>query len=143
MKIVKEHNEVRHLVELCHYEAHDERKESSEFRRVKKEIKSENPKCFIDNGYCDGEIEIHHSIIEFSAQNGVDWEKVERDFPNVDHIDDKQQMLCLCRKHHRDKYFGIHELSYPVFLLQRYMNKEALEDFENAVKEQIKKDNGV
>jgi hypothetical protein len=138
-KIVEEHNEIRHLVELNHYEAHEERKESSEFRRVKKEIVSKNPKCFIDNGYCEGDIEIHHSIIEFSAHKGVDWDRVKADFPNFDHIDDKDQMMPLCRKHHRDKYTGIHQVTYPIWILQKYMNKEALEDFERVVKEQIQK----
>jgi hypothetical protein len=49
-------------------------------------------------------------------------------------------MMDLCTRHHRGKYTGIHNMSYNIWILQKYMNQEALEDFENAVQEQLKKD---
>lgn len=139
-KIVQEHNEVKQLHELEHYESHPQRTESSEFRQIKKQMHEEGCKCFVDNGYCVGQIEIHHSIIEYSASTEVDWELVKKDFPNFDHVDDKDQMMPLCYKHHQGKYTGIHKISYPIWILQKYMLKDALADFEKAVKEQIKKD---
>lgn len=137
MKITKEHNTYRTIHVLAHYEAHPERSESREFSQIKKKFKEEGRKCFINNGYCEGNLEVHHSIIELSAAEGVDWDLVKQDHPNIDHADDEQQMLLLCSRHHRGKYTGIHETPYNEWILQKYMNKEALEDFESAVKEQL------
>jgi hypothetical protein len=101
--------------------------------RLRESIIQNNVQCFINNGYCKGGIEVHHSVIELSAANGVDWEKVKIDYPNIDHADDDDQMMDLCEKHHRGKYTGIHNMSYNIWILQKYMNQEALKDFENAV----------
>lgn len=139
-KIVEEHNEVHQLKELEHYESHEQRTESSEFRKLKKEMHEEGVKCFIDNGYCEGTVEIHHSIIEYSASTEVDWDKVQKDYPNFTHVDQKFQMQGLCTRHHRGKYTGIHDITYPIWILQKYMTKDALADFEKAVKDQIEKD---
>jgi hypothetical protein len=135
-----EHNDIRTLVEIAHYEAHPDRKDSKEFTQIKRKHKAEQRKCYINNGFCEGGIEVHHSIIELSAAYGVDWEKVKVDYPNLDHADDDDQMMDLCTRHHRGKYTGIHNMSYNIWILQKYMNQEALEDFENAVQEQLKKD---
>ena len=137
MKIVKEHGDVRRLTEIAWYEDHEDRTESSEFRKVKKQLKGS--KCFINNGRCEGTVEIHHNIIEYAAANGIDWDKVRKDYPNVSSVDDLDQMLPLCTKHHRKPGFGIHYVTYPIWILQKYMNEEALEDFENEVNEVLDK----
>jgi hypothetical protein len=95
--------------------------------------------CFINNGKCEGHIEIHHNIIEWSAATEVDWEKVQKDHPNFHNVDDRYQMMALCEKHHRHKGFGIHTTPKPIWILQKYMTEEALEKFEKAVKEQLYK----
>lgn len=136
MKITPEHNQVRTLKELAHYEAHPERRESDEFRRIKEQLKREHRSCFIDNGYCEGQLEVHHAIVELSAAEGVDWQRVKKDYPNIDHADDIDQMMVLCAKHHRGRYTGVHNITYNIWLLQRYMTAEALEDFENAIKKE-------
>jgi hypothetical protein len=138
-KTVEEHDEIINTTYVAHYESHEDREESKLFKKTKKEIHKENIPCFINNGKCEGGIEIHHNIIEWSAQNGVDWEKVQKDHPEFNDIDERYQMMALCEKHHRHKGFGIHTTPYPIWILQKYMNDEALEDFENAVMEKLYK----
>jgi hypothetical protein len=134
-----EHNDIHTLIEIAHYEAHADRKESKEFRRIKEEFHKEGAKCYIDNR-CEGDIEIHHNIIEFAASESIDWEKVQKDYPEFKNVDSfKGNMLPLCTKHHRMPGYGIHDITYPIWKLQKYMNEEALNDFENAVEEELKK----
>jgi hypothetical protein len=141
MKIIKEHQDISKFIQIAHYEEHPERKESSAFRRLKKEFKKEGAKCFIGNSQCEGQIEIHHNIVEFAAMNNVDWEKIQKDYPGFKDVDSfKGNMLPLCTKHHRTPGFGIHYITYPIWILQKYMDEEALEDFERAVDEQLGKD---
>jgi hypothetical protein len=139
MKFVPEHDEIKQLSELAHYEAHPERTESKLFKQVKEHMHKENIPCFINNKYCEGDVEIHHNIIEYSAASAVDWDKVKQDHPEFTDVDQRYQMIALCSKHHRGKYTGIHNVTYPIWILQKYMNEEALEDFENAVKQQLQK----
>ena len=134
------HIQVRTLKELSYYPAHPDRTESTEFKEIKKEFKAEHATCWIGNGYCHGPIETHHGIIEYAEMNGIDWEKVKKDHPNVDHVDDKDQMVELCERHHRGKYTGIHNMSYPIWEMQKYMNDETLAKFEAAVANQLKLD---
>jgi hypothetical protein len=137
--ITKEHDEVIHAVYVEHYEDHEKRSETELFRKTKKHMHDNHVQCYINNGRCEGRVEIHHNIIEWSAATAVDWEKVKADFPTFTDVDMEVQMLGLCEKHHRHKGFGIHTTPYPIFILQRYMTEEALEDFENAVKEALYK----
>jgi hypothetical protein len=131
--MVKEHNELRHLEELDHYETHIDRSESVEFRKLKEEFHNEDATCFISNGYCEGDIEIHHSTIEWSDSESVDWDKVKRVL-GFDHTDVRENAMPLCTKHHRGRYTGIHNISYPKWILQKFYNTEALEDFEKQIK---------
>lgn len=132
-KIVKAHDQEETLHEVIHYEDHDKRTESAEFRKVKAELHAENVPCWINNGRCEGTLEVHHNIIEYSASTEVDWNKVHVDYPEFTDVDSKFQMKVLCRKHHRDPGFGIHKITNPAWVLQRYLTEEALDKFENAV----------
>ena len=127
------HDDVRRLIEVIHYEDHDGRTESTEFREVKKAFHDAHAKCWIDNGYCEGDIEIHHNVIEYSASTEVDWVKVQIDHPGFDHVDSKLQMIPICEKHHRGVGTGIHDVTYPAWQLQKYLNPHALALFEAAV----------
>jgi len=138
MSIVKAHSHIHELIEVAHYEDHEQRSESAEFRKVKQEFHKNHAKCFIDNGKCEGNVEIHHSIIEYAASSEVDWEKVIKDYPEFVDVDNKAQMMPLCAKHHRGKGFGIHNLTYSIWILQKYMKPEALEQFEKDVNEALK-----
>lgn len=131
-KITPAHDDVRKLIEVIHYEDHDKRTESAEFRKIKHELKAAGCKCYIGNGYCEGNIEIHHSIIEYSASTEVDWQRVQQDH-GFDHVDSKVQMMPICEKHHRGVGTGIHSVTYPAWILQKYLSPEALALFEAAV----------
>jgi hypothetical protein len=136
-KIVPAHTDIRRLIEVDHYEAHEKRTESAEFRRIKKELHEAGVGCWIGNGRCEGGLEIHHNIIEYSAITEVDINKVRAEHPDFKDVDCKEQMLVLCEKHHRGKGFGIHDMTYPIWQLQKYMTPEALDHFESAVKAEI------
>jgi hypothetical protein len=136
-KVIPAHSDVKRLVEVAHYEAHDKRTESAEFRQSKKYLHQHNVPCFINNGRCEGHLEVHHNIIEYSASTEVDWDKVKKDFPNVTSVDDLDQMMVLCEKHHRQPGFGIHDMEYPIWILQKYMTEEALDKFEADVKKYL------
>jgi hypothetical protein len=143
-KIIPEHDQIRIMKEVAHYPDHEQRTEDPEFRKTKKELKAdkEHWKCFIDNKHCtyDEPLEVHHNIVEFAAANEVDWDRVKQDFPLVDGISDRDQMRILCRLHHRSPGYGIHEMSYPIWQLQRYMTDEALDKFAAAVETMLKEE---
>lgn len=137
--IVKAHDQINHLIEVIHYPDHPKRHESDEYRKNRKKLLEDGAKCFIDNGYCEGQLEIHHNVIEWAAANEADWEKVKKDH-GFDHVDDIKNLLPLCHKHHQGIGTGIHKISYPAWILQKYMKPDALEAFEKAV--QRLKDHG-
>ena len=72
-------------------------------------------------------METHHFHFEWAAQNGLDLEKVMADWPKItdreklaEWVDSEGNMLVLCAEHHRGQHCGIHMISYPAWLLQRY-----------------------
>lgn len=140
-KITPEHNETIHEEYIEHYEAHPKRVETSLFRKTKKHMHDNHVGCWVNNGRCDGGIQIHHNIIEYSAANEVDWKKVQADFPDFTDVDQEVQMMGLCEKHHVWEGFGKHHVPEPIHKLQRYMTEDALDDFEKATYEEIYKDN--
>jgi len=78
-----------------------------------------------------GAMETHHYRFEWASQFGLDLSKVEADFPDLtdrvklaEWVDGEGNMLVLCATHHRAKYEGIHEITYPAWLLQRYQGDE-------------------
>lgn len=139
MTITKEHDEIITLKFVEHYEDHEQRSESAEFRKVKRKLHEEKVPCWIGNGKCEGNLEVHHLFVEWSAATEIDLEKVKKEHPNFTGVDCRENMMVLCEKHHRHKGYGIHTTPYPIWELQKYMNDEALEDFENAVKKELYK----
>lgn len=137
------HVQKRTMTEVTYFPTHDDRKESAEFSHDKAELKAEGHyDCYIGNGRCHGEIQLHHSVIEFSEDNAIDWEKVKADYPNIDHVDDIDQMMPLCQKHHTGKYTGVHATTEQAWRAQKYMKPEALDAFEAEVARLIKEDDG-
>lgn len=135
-KVVHAHDMVRKLIEVIHYEDHPKRTDSEEFKAIREEFHKKHARCYIDNGFCEGPLEIHHAVIEWAAATEVDWSKVkaEHGFDHVDHI---KNMLPLCHKHHQSPGFGVHSVTFPAWILQKYMKRDALEAFEKAVKHLI------
>jgi hypothetical protein len=132
-KVVPAHDQFQTLKTVTHYEDHEERSESAEFRAVKKKLHAEGVGCWIGNGRCEGDLEVHHNVVEYSAMTEVDWDKVKADHPNITTPEDIDGMMVLCAKHHRGIGTGIHATDYPTWELQKYLTPAALDKFEAAV----------
>lgn len=57
---------------------------------------------------CKGAMELHHSHIEFSFQNGVDFKELEKQYPGISNpnqvgswIESAENLEWLCEWHHR------------------------------------------
>lgn len=79
------------------------------------------------------QLEAHHSVAEFAGLNEIDWQKVAKDFPQANlHSDEdflnfaegEGGLMILCDIHHREAGRGIHSVTYPVWLLDRYAKDE-------------------
>jgi hypothetical protein len=80
-------------------------------------------------------LEAHDAIAEYAGLNETDWRKVAADFPllGINSEEDwlkaaesEGSLLILCDEHHRSPHAGIHSISYPTWLLDRY----AVDDWE-------------
>lgn len=136
-KIVVGHDEIRHLVDIMHYDDHPARVETPEFHHNKEElhakIKSgEIEACLINNGYCEGQTEIHHFHVEYSENSAVDWILVQKDV-KISNPDAMENLFPACHKHHMGTGTGIHMMSYPAYKVQRYLNAKNIALFEAAV----------
>lgn len=70
-----------------------------------------------DVSECAGGLELHHSHVEFSLQNGVDFTLLEKDYPGISDptqvgawVESAANLEWLCAKHHRG-HGGIHHAS--------------------------------
>lgn len=125
--------------------AHNDRRESSLFRKNKKFIRDEcGAPCWVCNSTED--LEVHH-VFEWAFWNALDPRKVtnilnaiefydddyvskapgsdklrtyldglSRDKQVIDTPDDARNLVVLCRVHHRLKFTGIHTISFPIWL---------------------------
>lgn len=134
---VEKHHVLKHLTSLELYPDHSDRFESAEFRHAKEQFHKQHAKCFIDNEYCEGHIEIHHMIIEWAESNAVDWDKVKEFYPKVDDVDDTEQLVPICTLHHRKPLTGIHYLPYNQWILQKFYTKEYLDEYMKLVNEAL------
>lgn len=79
------------------------------------------------------QLEAHHSIAEFSGLPETDWRKVAADFPQagihseedwLNYAESEGGLMILCDVHHRSANRGIHSVTYPAWLLDRYAKDE-------------------
>lgn len=91
--------------------------------------------CGKDAAGAGAPIELHHSKVEFSLQNGVDIGKFETEYPDLDITDEDSffnfvegegNLTALCIKHHRGTE-GIHCVPYPNWQMLRVW-KDGLPD---------------
>lgn len=155
-KITVSHDEIRHLIDIIHYDDHPDRVESTEFRHNKEEFHAliqagKIPACFINNGYCEGHTEIHHYLVEYSAGTEVEWVNVngvlrliDKTSPDLTNPDQRPNLIQLCHKHHMGVGTGIHMISFPAWIMQKFLNEKNIALFEAAVahiKEQMHPNN--
>jgi hypothetical protein len=89
-------------------------------------------KCAINDDYCAGNIELHHSHIEFSQVGSSDLKKVNEAFGlHLDDDDEFQSWIespgnleALCEVHHRTHY-GVHVIPGPLWEPLRYRKANA------------------
>lgn len=90
-----------------------------------------NAKCaFYDSANaeeCTNQLELHHKIIEFSLQNGVDFAVLEKDFPGISNpneigawVETDKNFEWLCSFHHRG-HGGVHVASSSDFEAEKYV----------------------
>lgn len=120
----------RGLDELVSYPKHEPRRASATYTRTHRHLViTLDAPCWVcgirrSQG---GSLETHHAHFEWASQNGLDLAKVTADWPAItdraslaEWVDSEGNMLVLCAAHHRGRYTGIHMISYPAWLLQRY-----------------------
>jgi hypothetical protein len=104
-------------------------------------------RCAINDDYCGGNIELHHSHIEFSQVGSSDLDKVNHAFGL--HLDDDNEfqewiespgnLEPLCEVHHRTHY-GVHVIPGPLWEPLRYRKAQAKPSAEFVTQEQFEAD---
>ncbi len=114
-----------------HVEEHEPRESDPHyhlFQQAKARIKRQGLwVCAIGDELCGGQMELHHSHVEFSEATAVDPEKVakalglhfEDDEAFQKWIEGPGNLEVLCSNHHRTRY-GIHVLPTPLWEAVRY-----------------------
>ena len=125
--------------------AHNDRRESTLFKKNKKFIRDEcGAPCWVCGSFEDREV---HHIFEWAFWNALDPQKVtnilnaiefyDDDYiskvqdsdrlhdrlnslidekPIIDSPDDIRNLVVFCKEHHRLKYTGIHTITFPIWL---------------------------
>lgn len=139
------HDQTRRLMETVAYPEHDPRKASAEYARTHHHLidvldepcwicgvrKStlNDPKCNVRGSK---DLETHHYHVEWSLANAIDPSKLIEDFPELgeadsEHLrvwlDSEGQMLVLCDVCHRHPNYGIHSITYPAWVAQRWFKE--------------------
>lgn len=80
-----------------------------------------------DFSECQGALELHHSHVEFSLQNGVNLAWLEKDYPGISDpntvgawVESADNLLWLCEFHHRG-HGGVHVASSSDFEAEKYV----------------------
>jgi hypothetical protein len=119
---------------IVHFPAHPERTDDPHYKdfNAYRERTKATAVCAIggarqDLSDCDGGLELHHSHVEFSLQNGVDLKWLEAAYPGISNpdevgawIESADNLEWLCEKHHRG-VGGIHHASASDFEAEKYV----------------------
>lgn len=141
MADVKEHVMTKTITETYIDPDHAERSESSEFRKSKQRLKEDGHyRCYVCG--TTEMLQVHHRASEWMFANIVDYDKLKAFCEEWDvygygkllqhrpitSVDDIRNQLVLCRKHHIEKGTGIHEMTFPVFLMQKLAKVDPIPD---------------
>lgn len=133
-KDVPAHDQKVTLRYTVHYPCHPDRKSDPRYKAFNAYRRRTQPtaKCAIgehrdDYSECAGELNLHHSHVEFSMQNGIEIAWLAKDFPEViddataaDWVESPANLIWLCNQHHIGSR-GIHRLSAADFEAQKYV----------------------
>jgi hypothetical protein len=137
------HKVTRTLTEIVMYPEHQARKESAEYRKVHEHLVNElDEPCWVcgvrastltdpvHNVHGSTQMETHHWHVEWALANAIDPARILADFPELGTADDQHlrswldsegNMLVLCDHCHRSGHYGIHAITYPAWVAQRYL----------------------
>lgn len=80
-----------------------------------------------DISECGGGLELHHSHVEFSMQNGVDLTLLEHEYPGISDpeqvgawVESADNLIFYCAKHHRG-HGGVHHASSSDFEAETFV----------------------
>lgn len=133
---VAAHSVKRTLTESIWYPEHSPRKASAEYERVHHHLVYVlNEPCWIcsirQSDLPPGEyMETHHWHIEWALVNRIDPALILADFPDMGTadepalrkwLDSEGNMLVLCSRCHRHGLNGIHSITYPAWVAQRWL----------------------
>jgi len=121
---------------VVHYPPHEPREDDPHYKdfNAYRNRTKDTAKCAIgehrsDFSECNGGLELHHSHIEFSLQNGVDLKWLETDYPGVSNPDEVgawvesgANLMWLCMRHHRAAGAGIHHAAYADYEASKYVH---------------------
>ena len=119
---------------VMHYPEHPPRENDphyKDFEDYRKRTKATARCAFAvrtnDDSTCDGGLELHHSHIEFSLQNGVELKWLERDYPGVSDptqvgawVESAANLEWYCEFHHRGAG-GVHSAAASDFEAEHYV----------------------
>ena len=130
------HEQTRTLTESVWYPSHDARRASAEYERVHHHLVYElDTPCWVC-GIRQSQLpkgkhnETHHWHVEWALANRIDPAKIIADFPAMgdadephlrEWLDSEGNMLVLCSAHHRHGLVGIHSITYPAWVGQRWL----------------------
>lgn len=129
VEIKGEHNLRQTLNVDVWYPDHPPRTESSTFAATRRKlIESGLGECYICGS--KEELEAHHWHVEWAFADAVDWDRLRILHPSYDwsafksaedFVDHEYNMMVLCETHHRHKNHGIHNLPYPIWIMQKHV----------------------
>lgn len=126
------HEQTETLHEAVWYPEHVQRTESAEFVRNKHQlVRKLDLGCWICGS--KDQREVHHYACEWSLWEDADPAKVlatvhaidpygfaaQDPDRSIDSPDDARNLMVLCEKHHRASYFGVHAITFPIWVAQR------------------------
>ena len=139
MRDVAPHETKRSLREDIIVPGHERRTESLEFRASKERLKADgHHRCYVCGS--TENIQIHHYGCEWSLAADCDFDTLKAFLLKWDaygysnlllhrpltSVDDVRNMMALCAEHHIMADTGIHEVSFPVWVIQLIETKRGI-----------------
>src|SRR5665213_3222048 len=126
--LVNAHAVSRTLHETVYTPTHPQRGASSpEFQASKKALEAISATCWICGKTAEesgAPLEGHHLNTEWSLINAADWAKVQESFPHAksleEWLDSTDNLILLCTKCHRSPLRGVHMITMPAWIFQKY-----------------------
>lgn len=134
-KTVAAHDQVTKNTYTVHYPEHPPREGDPHYKDFKhfRDTHVDTAICHFaerrggDTSECAGGLELHHSHVEFSMQNGVDFTLLEKDYPGISDpeqvgawVESADNLVFLCAKHHRG-HGGIHHAAAADYEASHYV----------------------